>query len=112
MYLQSRIQRWLQVLRNAETLLGQGVQMIQYFAAHAHVPGARQISARDKRVTVMLPLDQLMLTLESQPLAPGSWLADALADVTAAMDNIDIMATGSPRAANQYCPPSGPRYQF
>ena len=89
MYLQSRIQRWLQVLRNAETLLGQGVQMIQYFAAHAHVPGARQISARDKRVTVMLPLDQLMLTLESQPLAPGSWLADALADVTAAMDNID-----------------------
>lgn len=79
----------LMASRNAETLLGQGVQMIQYFAAHAHVPGARQISGRDKRVTVMLPLDQLMLTLESQPLAPGSWLADALADVTAAMDNID-----------------------
>ncbi len=49
--------------------------MIQYFAAHAHVPGARQISGRDKRVAAMLPLDQLMLTRESQPLALNSWLA-------------------------------------
>jgi hypothetical protein len=88
MYLQSRTRRWLQVLRNAEVLLGQAVQMMEMFAAHAHEPGVRQISARDKRVAVVLPTDQMTLTLESQPLVPGSWLADALADVTAALNNI------------------------
>jgi hypothetical protein len=30
-------------LRYASTILSQGVQMMEYFAAHAHVPGARQI---------------------------------------------------------------------
>jgi hypothetical protein len=88
-YLQSRTRRWLQALRYASTILSQGVQMMEYFAAHAHVPGARQISARDKRVTVLLPTDQIRMTLESQPLAPGSWLAAALSEVTTALDNID-----------------------
>lgn len=88
-YLQSRTRRWLQALRYASTILSQGVQMMEYFAAHAHVPGARQISARDKRVTALLPTDQIRMTLESQPLVPGSWLAAALSDVTTALDNID-----------------------
>ncbi|MFV0494308.1 MAG: hypothetical protein ACK5M9_04620, partial [Mycobacterium sp.] len=57
MYLQSRTRRWLQALRYANTILGQGLQMMEYFAAHAHVPGARQISGRDKRVTVLLSTD-------------------------------------------------------
>jgi hypothetical protein len=89
MYLQSRTRRWLQALRYASTILSQGVQMMEYFAAHAHVPGARQISARDKRVTALLPTDQIRMTLESQPLVPGSWLAVALSEVTTALDNID-----------------------
>ena len=29
------------------------------------------------------------MTLESQPLVPGSWLAEALNEVTTALDNID-----------------------
>lgn len=76
-------------MRYASTILSQGVQMMEYFAAHAHVPGARQISARDKRVTALLPTDQIRMTLESQPLVPGSWLAVALNEVTTALDNID-----------------------
>jgi hypothetical protein len=88
-YLHSRTRRWLQALRYASTILSQGVQMMEYFAAHAHVPGARQISARDKRVTALLPTDQIRMTLESQPLVPGSWLAEALSEVTTALDNID-----------------------
>ena len=89
MYLQSRTRRWLQALRYASTILSQGVQMMEYYAAHAHVPGVRQISERDKRVTVLLPTDQIRMTLESQPLTPGSWLAEALSGVTTALDNID-----------------------
>jgi hypothetical protein len=89
MYLQSRTRRWLHALRYASTILSQGVQMMEYFAAHAHVPGARQISARDKRITALLPTDQIRMTLESQPLVPGSWLAEALNEVTTALDKID-----------------------
>lgn len=63
--------------------------MMDYFAAHARVPGARQISGRDKRVAVLLPTDQIRMTRESQPLAPGTWLAEALDDVTTALDSID-----------------------
>jgi hypothetical protein len=62
--------------------------MNAFYTANADVPGARQISERDKRITLVLPLDQMSLTRESQPLAPGSWLAEALDDVTTAMDNI------------------------
>lgn len=76
-------------MRYANPILGQGVQMMEYFAAHAHVPGARQISGRDKRVTVLLPTDQIRMTLESQPLVPGSWLSEALCEVTTALDSID-----------------------
>jgi hypothetical protein len=76
------------VLRNAEAVLRKGLEGIQFYLANAHVKGARQISERDKRITVVLPLDQMALTRESQPLAPGSWLAEALGDVTTAMDNI------------------------
>ena len=89
MYLQSRTRRWLQALRHAKPILGQGVQMMEYFAAHAHVPGARQISGRDKRVTVLLPTDQIRMTLESQPPVPGSWLSESLREVTTALDSID-----------------------
>ncbi|WP_137147399.1 hypothetical protein [Mycolicibacterium sp. CR10] len=89
MYLQSRTRRWLQALRYANTILGQGLQMMEYFAAHAHVPGARKISGRDKRVTVLLPTDQIRMTLESQPLVAGSWLSEALSEVTTALDSID-----------------------
>ena len=63
--------------------------MMELFAANAHKPGVRQISERDKRVTALLPTDQIRMTLESQPLVPGSWLAEALSEVTTALDNID-----------------------
>lgn len=63
--------------------------MMELFAANAHKPGVRQISARDKRVTALLPTDQIRMTLESQPLVPGSWLAEALSEVTMALDNVD-----------------------
>jgi len=89
MYLQSRTRRWLQALRYASTILSQGAQMMEYFAANAHVPGARQISSRDKRITVLLPTDQIRMTLESQPLVPGSWLAEALKDVTTTLNSVD-----------------------
>lgn len=88
MYLQSRTRRWLQVLRNAEPVLRGALQMIEYYAAHAHLAGVRQISERDKRVTLVLPLDQIALTRESQPLAPGTWLAEVLGDVTTSADSI------------------------
>lgn len=73
--------------------------MMEYFAAHAHVPGARQISGRDKRVTVLLPTDQIRMTLESQPLVPGSWLLEALSEVTTALDSIDYGDGFSPSVA-------------
>jgi hypothetical protein len=88
MYLQSRTRRWLQVLRNAEPVLRGALEMIEFYAAHAHVPGARQISERDKKITLVLSLDQIALTRESQPLTSGSWLAEVRGDVTTAVDNI------------------------
>jgi hypothetical protein len=88
MYLQSRTKRWLQVLRNAEPVLRGAFEMIEFYTANSHMPGARQISERDKRMTLVLPLDQMALTRESQPLALGSWLAEALDGVTAAAENV------------------------
>jgi hypothetical protein len=81
MYFQSRSKRWLRVLRNAEPLLRSALHSIEMFAANAHQPGVRIISERDRRIMIVLPMDQLALTLESQPLAPGSWLAETLSDV-------------------------------
>lgn len=89
MYLQSRTRRWLQALRYANTILSQGVQMMEYFAAHADVPGARQISERDKRVTVLVPTDQIRMTMESQPLTPAGWLTDVLSEVVTSLENVD-----------------------
>ncbi|WP_244986695.1 hypothetical protein [Mycobacterium marinum] len=89
MYLQSRTRRWLHALRYASVVLGQGVQMMEMYAAHAHEPGVRQISERDRRVTALIPTDQILMTLESQPLTPGTWLADALSEVTTALENLD-----------------------
>lgn len=88
MYLQSRTKRWLQVLRNAEVILAQGIESIEMYLANAHRPGVRQISERDKRITVVLPLDQITLTHESQPLTPGTWLAETLSGVIAAANAI------------------------
>ncbi|WP_234826641.1 hypothetical protein [Mycobacteroides abscessus] len=62
--------------------------MIKAFAANAHVAGVRKISERDKSITLVLPLDQIALTLESQPLAPDSWLAEVLGDVLSAVENM------------------------
>jgi hypothetical protein len=111
MYLQRRTRRWLQALRYASTILSQGVQMMEYYAAHSHLPGARQISERDKRVTVLLPTDQIQMTLESQPLAPGSWLADALSEVTTALHNVDygegfVPSIEAPSAATEKAIPA------
>lgn len=89
MYLQSRTRRWLQALRYASVILRQGVQMMEMYAAHAHEPGVRQISERDRRVTALIPTDQILMTLESQPLTPGTWLAEALSEVTTALDDLD-----------------------
>ncbi len=88
MYLQSRTKRWLQVLRNAKVELAQGRESIGMYLANAHRRGVRQISERDKRITVVLPLDQIALTHESQPLAPGTWLAETLSGVIAAANDI------------------------
>jgi hypothetical protein len=89
MYLQSRTRRWLHALRYASVVLGQGVQMMEMYAAHAHEPGVRQISERDRRITALIPTDQILMTLESQPLTPGTWLADALSEVTTALGDLD-----------------------
>lgn len=88
MYFQSRSKRWLRVLRNAEPVLRSAQQSIEMFAASAHRPGVRIISERDRRIMIVLPMDQLALTLESQPLAPGSWLAETLSDVVTAAENV------------------------
>ncbi|MGY4646285.1 hypothetical protein ACVWWN_000081 [Mycobacterium sp. URHB0021] len=88
MYLQSRTKRWLQVLRTTQVELAQGRESIEMFLANAHRPGVRQISERDKRITVVLPLDQIALTHESQPLTPGTWLAETLSGVIAAATDI------------------------
>jgi hypothetical protein len=40
MYLQSRTKRWLQVLRNAEPVLRQALEMNAFYTANAHLPGA------------------------------------------------------------------------
>lgn len=88
MYFQSRSKRWLRVLRNAEPVLRSALQSVEMYAAHAHVPNVRIISERDKRIMVVVPMDQLALTRESQPLAPGSWLAEALSDVLTAAENV------------------------
>jgi hypothetical protein len=58
-------------LRYASTILSQGVQMMDYFAAHAHVPGVRKISARDKRVTVLLSTNQIRMTPERRQPVRG-----------------------------------------
>jgi hypothetical protein len=88
MYLQSRTKRWLQVLHSADVVLAQGRESIEMFLANAHRPNVRQISERDKRITVVLPLDQIALTHESQPLTPGTRLAETLSGVIAAADSI------------------------
>ncbi|MEZ0054367.1 hypothetical protein ABIA30_005408 [Mycobacterium sp. MAA66] len=88
MYLQSRTKRWLQMLHNAKVELVQGRESIGVYLANAHIPGVRQISERDKRIAVVLPLDQIALTHESQPLTPGTWLAETLSGVIAAANNI------------------------
>jgi hypothetical protein len=88
MYLQSRTKRWLRVLRGAQAMLKAGIEQFDTFAAHAHEPGVRQISKRDKTVMVVLPLDQMSLTLASQSLAPGSWLAETLSDVISSLKGV------------------------
>ncbi len=61
---------------------------IEVFAANGHRPGVRIISERDRRIMIVLPMDQFALTLESQPLAPGSWLAETLSDVVMGAENV------------------------
>ncbi|WP_236740955.1 hypothetical protein [Mycobacteroides abscessus] len=75
-------------MRNAEPVLRSALQSIQAFAANAHLPGVRIISERDRRIMIVLPMDQLALTLESQPLVPGSWLAETLSDIVTAAKEV------------------------
>ena len=63
--------------------------MMEYYAAHADVPGVRQMSERDKRVTVLVPTDQIRMTMESEPLTPAGWLADVLSEVVTTLENVD-----------------------
>lgn len=88
MYFQSRSKRWLRVLCNAEPVLRSALQSIEMFAANAHRSGVRVISERDRRIMIVLPMDQLALTLESQPLVPSSWLAETLSDVVVAAEKV------------------------
>lgn len=73
MYLQSRTRRWLQTLRNANTQLHSAVGAVAAFEA-ARAQGARVLGEQEHRVMTVLARDYIDLTLESQPLTPGSWL--------------------------------------
>jgi hypothetical protein len=80
MYLQSRTRRWLQTLRNANTQLHSAVAAVARFGA-AREQGARVLGEQEHKVMTMLAHDYIDLTLESQPLIPGSWLETTLRDV-------------------------------
>ena len=88
MYLQSRTRRWLQALRNANTQLHSATVSVATFAAATEqgMQGVRVISERDQRIMTALARDAIDLTLESQPLTPGSWLETTLRPVTDARD--------------------------
>jgi hypothetical protein len=80
MYLQSRTRRWLQTLRNANTQLHSAVAAVATFEA-TREKGARILGEKEHRVMTMLARDSIDLTLESQPLIPGSWLQVTLRGV-------------------------------
>src|SRR5258705_4057460 len=83
MYLQSRTKRWLQALRNSNTQLHSAQATVATFAA-AKDQGARVLGEQEHKVMTCLALDYMDLTLESQPLKPGSWLETTLSDVICA----------------------------
>jgi hypothetical protein len=85
MYLQSRTRRWLQTLRNANTQLHSAVAAVATFAA-AEERGGRVLGDQEHKVMTMLARDYIDLTLESQPLTPGSWLETTLNDVIQAKE--------------------------
>lgn len=80
MYLQSRTRRWLQTLLNANTQLHSAVAAVATFEA-AKSQGARVLGEQEHKIMTLLARDYIDLTLESQPLTPGSWLETTLRDV-------------------------------
>lgn len=85
MYLQSRSRRWLRVLRHAETHLRLAAQSVMAYAAAP--PGARVLSERDQQVLTLEAREAINLTFESQAPAEGTWLAETLGDVRAAVES-------------------------
>ncbi|MCU1701334.1 MAG: hypothetical protein JWR34_7397 [Mycobacterium sp.] len=86
MYLQSRTRRWLQSLRNTNTQLHSAVASVATYAdaKKQGMKGVRVLSERDHEVMTCLARDAIDLALESQPLAPDSWLETTLRPVVEA----------------------------
>jgi hypothetical protein len=91
MYPQSRSKRWLGVLRRCHPMLESARTAVNTYAeAATRMVGVRVISDRDRDVMTVTARDSIALTFESQRLAPDTWLAGALTDVSDALDNFAL----------------------